>query len=206
MNSNEIMARLAQERSEIADLENVIANTPFSKRTNEQAERLAVLKMAVRIDQDNYRKAIFAEEYPIIKIEFERYINKPYGEKTAEKIRKAIKVQTGLYVYLSRRYASAELTISTPDYSTKDITISDYHGGLLNGDNKIQPFPDNPRIDGMNANDIIENSVEYAEQVMKKFYELRSKREALAKEISGFNDIMPSDNPGYSIEHFSYWM
>lgn len=205
MNSNEIMARLAQERTEIADLENVIANTPHSKRTNAQAERLAVLKMAVRIDRDNYRKSIFAENYPVIRAEFEKYTNKPYGEKTKAKITKAIQDKTGLYVWVSRHWYRSKLEIALKYYD--NIVVSYYEKDyFLSAENKILPFPENPEIDGIGGIDIIENSVEYAEQVMKKFYELRSKREALAKEISEFNNIMPSDNPGYSIDNFSYWM
>lgn len=68
------------------------------------------LKIAIEILKDNAANAFFAESIGTICTIWNKYAGKPYGEKTAEKIRKELFEALGVRVYITNKYDDACIT------------------------------------------------------------------------------------------------
>ena len=65
----------------------------------------------IEILKDNAALALFAENITAICEVWNKYENKPHGEKTAQKIRDEIKEKTGLRVYIGNKYDDVNIKI-----------------------------------------------------------------------------------------------
>ncbi len=74
------------------------------------------LKLKIEILKANAAQALFAENIQIICDIWNKYENKPHGEKTAQKIRDEITAATGLRAYIGNKYDDANIKIYF-DYS-----------------------------------------------------------------------------------------
>lgn len=101
------------------------------------------IKMEIAILTENAKQALFAETIETICEIWNKYENKPHGEKTAQKIRDEIKAATGCRVYIGNKWDDANITIcpNGAQYGG-EITVSPKWNGsekqpALNNNNKI---------------------------------------------------------------------
>jgi len=106
-----------------------------------------ILEIKARILKANARAALLAESLPIIKKAFEPYAGKPYGEKTAEKIREEVhRAGYGFYFEGQDDYRIVVYTLNEDGYksfadeSETKGTANDENGHIMSfitSDNKI---------------------------------------------------------------------
>ena len=77
----------------------------------EECEHNEAQKITIEILKDNAARALFAENIAKICGVWNKYENKPHGEKTAQKIRDEIKKETGLRVYIGNQYDNAHIKV-----------------------------------------------------------------------------------------------
>lgn len=80
-------------------------------RLTEETNRNNDIKIKIEILKENAKRALFAETIEIICEIWNKYENKPHGEKTAQKIRDEIKEATGHRVYIGNKWDDARITI-----------------------------------------------------------------------------------------------
>lgn len=68
-------------------------------------------KLKIEILKENAAQALFAENIKTICDIWNKYENRPHGEKTAQKIRDEIESATGLRVYIGNKYDDASIKI-----------------------------------------------------------------------------------------------
>ena len=121
-------------------------------KLREEETRNNEIKMKIEILKENAKQALFAETIGAICEIWNKYENKPHGEKTAQKIRDEIKAATGCRVYVGNKWEDANITIYPGEYSHADeITVCPIWNGqkqpALNNNNKIvKLFPENMRV------------------------------------------------------------
>lgn len=80
-------------------------------RLTEETARNNDIKIKIEILKENAKQALFSENIGTICEIWNKYENKPHGEKTAQKIRDEIKAATGHRVYIGNKYDNANITI-----------------------------------------------------------------------------------------------
>lgn len=80
-------------------------------RLTEETNRNNDIKIKIEILKENAKQALFSENIVTICDIWNRYENKPHGEKTAQKIRDEIKTATGHRVYIGNKWDDARITI-----------------------------------------------------------------------------------------------
>ena len=101
----------------------------IAAKYDKERENNETQKIKIEILKDNAARAVFAENIHTICEIWNKYENKPHGEKTAQKIRDEIKNATGLRVYIGNRYDDAHITI-----------YFDYNSGAPFNDLEIVPI------------------------------------------------------------------
>lgn len=94
------------------------------------------LNITIKLLKNNARVALFHEAVPVIVETLEKYKNKPYGEKTRQKISDEVKDETGCRCYVGGGYGNTDIDIYPQEYGY-DITAGTHNTPLLVG-NKIQ--------------------------------------------------------------------
>jgi hypothetical protein len=95
-----------------ADLEK--ARAEYEKAAEEYKQECAhneTQKLKIEILKENAAQALFTENIKTICDIWNKYENKPHGEKTAQKIRDEIQAATGLRVYIGNKYDDASVKI-----------------------------------------------------------------------------------------------
>lgn len=95
------------------------AHDAMLKRTEDAANELAALEIETKIRHDNLRRMIYDEVLPIALDILRKYNGKPYGEKTADKIR--AEVRAAGYSFYFEGYHNSRLVIyelNTEGYKT----------------------------------------------------------------------------------------
>ena len=69
------------------------------------------IKIKIEILKDNAKQALLSEIISTICDIWNKYENKPHGEKTAQKIRDELKAATGYYISIGNKYDDANITI-----------------------------------------------------------------------------------------------
>jgi hypothetical protein len=121
-------------------------------RLTEETNRNNDIKIEIEILKENAKQALFSENIETICAIWNKYENKPHGEKTAQKIRDEIKTATGHRVYIGNKWDDANITIYPgAGLHADEITISPKWNGnekqpaLIN--NKIvKLYPENMRV------------------------------------------------------------
>lgn len=122
------------------------------ERLQEEENRNNDIKIKIEILKENAKQALFAENINEICSIWNKYENKPHGEKTAQKIRDEIKNKTGLSVYIGNRWDDAQITIYPgAGMHSDEITIVPRWNGekqpALTPENKIKKLhPENLRV------------------------------------------------------------
>lgn len=116
-------------------------NDEITARIAEREQENKRDKLRAEILRENLKAAMFEQAKAALFEILQKYDGKPYGEKTREKIAAEMEEKTGLYMYISRRYSSAEIRIykRTPYGASEEITAG--AGGndpqVLTAENKI---------------------------------------------------------------------
>ncbi len=157
-------AKAEKEIERAAYLEMAHNGTPEEKETaraafkkacdklTEETNRNNDIKIKIEILKENAKQAIFAENIRTICDIWNKYENKPHGEKTAQKIRDEIKSATGCRVYIGNKWEDAHITIYPGVNGYGDeITICPIWNGekqpALNNSNKIiKLYPEKMRV------------------------------------------------------------
>lgn len=112
-------------------------------RLSEETKRNNDIKIKIEILKENAKQALFSEYIGTICEIWNKYENKPHGEKTAQKIRDEITSATGHRVYIGNKWGDAHITIYPGTKPHADeITICPIWNGnekqpALNENNKI---------------------------------------------------------------------
>ena len=153
--------------------EKEIARAAFRKacdKLTEETNRNNDIKIKIEILKENAKQALFSENIAIICEIWNKYENKPHGEKTAQKIRDELKNATGHRVYIGNKWDDAHMTIYPGDALHADeITISPIWNGekqpaLIN--NKIVKLhPEKMRV--CYCGEYVENAAEHVNEIKK---------------------------------------
>jgi hypothetical protein len=107
-----------------------------------EEERNTAHKLRAEILKENAKQAFFAEYIGKICEIWNRYEGKPYGEKTADKIRAELNALTGQYISIYNKWGSLTITIAT----ARDVPIDNFEIGARNGSDKISATDESNKI------------------------------------------------------------
>lgn len=210
---NAIIKEVNQTRQKIKEIEekskeirNTYSNITDIKKRHEKMktvendivkleEKKEDLQITIKILNNNAKIALYNETIPVVLEVLAKYKNKPYGQKTEEKIKNEIKEKTKCGFYISKRYSSQEYNIFPLEFhgNTYDIEcgtkfIDGKQKNLLD-DNKIQ-------VPELNDLTLYYTSKEYIDNIPKRIKELKKlykkayeKQQELEKICSEYNSL-----------------
>ena len=181
------------------------AHAAMMKRTEDAANELAALEIETKIRHDNLRRMIYNEALPIALDILRKYNGKPYGEKTKEKISAEMKARCNCSLYLHRGYsADIDITPLNGDghnhyyfkYDDFNIWVKYPKNGekrpALDSSNKINGTltPDDVYLS--DCPEIVPDPSARAAEILAAFTELKRKQDQFEREITQFNNLLPS--------------
>jgi len=113
-----------------------IKKSLFDKITK-AASKKEDLNITIKLLKNNARVALFHEAMPVVVETLGKYKNKPYGEKTRQKISDEIKEKTGCRCYVGNRYGDTDINIFPEQYGYEIVAGTNNKKILI--ENKIQP-------------------------------------------------------------------
>ena len=158
-------------------------------------EKKKDLQITIKILNSNAKIALFNEAMPIALEVLTKYKNKPYGQKTEEKIKDEIKEKTNCSFYISTRYSSQSYHIIPLEFSNNNYNIE---CGTKCIDGKQKKLLDENKIQVLNFNDLTlyYTSKEYIDNIPKRIKELKrlykkayEKQQELAAICSEYNNL-----------------
>ena len=153
------------------------------------------IKIKIEILTDNAKQALFSEIIGTICDIWNKYENKPHGEKTAQKIKEELKTATGYYIYIGNRYDDAHININfhygdNAPFNRLEI-VPIWNGKkqpALSDDNKIIKLnPDNMRV--YYCGGYVENVNAHIKAIRKAHAAARAAEEALTEATSAYNAL-----------------
>lgn len=180
------------------------AHDAMMKRTEDAANELATLEIETKIRHDNIRRMIYNEAIPVALDILRKYNGKPYGEKTKEKISAEMKARCNCSLYLYSGYhEDISITPLNEDgnnhyyFKYDDFRIyAKYRNGekrpALSADNKINGTltPDDVYL--CDCSEIVPDPSTRAAEILSAFTELKRKQDQFEREITKFNNLLPS--------------
>ena len=153
------------------------------------------LNITIKMLRNNARRALYNELVPVIIEVLSKYKNKPYGEKTKDKISEEIKNISGCRCYIHNSYSDSEIKIYPGQYDY-EISIFTKDFKILNSDNKIQT-PTAEQLKLYYIHDYIENipaAIKAMKAAYKKAVEKQKELEKICEEfnfyaVDGINRI-----------------
>lgn len=149
--------------------------------------------LKIEILKENAAQALFAENIVTICNIWNKYENKPHGEKTAQKIREEIKSATGLRVYIGNRYDDACIKIYF-DYASplNDLEFVPIWNGskqpALSSENKVLRIAaENMRV--YCCGEYVENVNAHIKALRKAHAAALEAEKALENAISTYNKL-----------------
>ena len=121
-------------------------------RLTEETNRNNDIKIKIEILKENAKQALFSENIATICDIWNKYENKPHGEKTAQKIRAELKEATGHRVYIGNEWGDARIKIYPGENNySNEINICPIWNGSENQpaliNNKIvKLYPEKMRV------------------------------------------------------------
>lgn len=158
-------------------------------------EKKKDLQITIKILNSNAKIALYNETLPIVLEVLAKYKNKPYGQKTEEKIKDEIKEKTNCSFYISDRYSSQEYHIIPLEFSGNTYNIE---CGPKYIDGKQKKLLDENKIKFLEFSDLTlyYTSKEYIDNIPKRIKELKKlykkayeKQQELAALCSGYNSL-----------------
>lgn len=108
------------------------------------------LNIKIEILKDNAKQALFSETIGTICDIWNKYENKPHGEKTAQKIRDELKTATGYYISIGNRYDDARITLynrgNMDNIEICPIWNGEKQPALTNNNKIVRLNPENMRV------------------------------------------------------------
>lgn len=162
-------------------------------------EKKKDLQITIKILNSNAKIVLFNEVMPQVLEVLAKYKNKPYGQKTEQKIKDEIKEKTKCGFYISVRHSSQEYHVFPLEFNgnTYDIEcgtkyIDGKQKNLLD-DNKIQ-------VPELNDLTLYYTSEEYIDNIPKRIKDLKrlykkayEKQQELEKICSDYNSLAVGD-------------
>lgn len=135
-------------------------------------EKKKDLQITIKILNSNAKIALYSENMPVVLEVLAKYKNKPYGQKTKEKIRHEIKEKINCSFYISDRYNSQEYHIIPLEHSGNTYNIE---CGAKYIDGKQKKLLDENKIQALEFSDITlyYTSKEYIDNIPKRIKELK---------------------------------
>lgn len=158
-------------------------------------EKKKDLQITIKILESNAKIALYSETLPVVLEVLAKYKNKPYGQKTEEKIRDEIKEKINCSFYISDRYSSQEYHIIPLEFSNSNYNIE---CGAKYIDGKQKKLLDDNKIQVLELSDITlyYTSKEYIDNIPKRIKELKKlykkayeKQQELATLCSEYNSL-----------------
>lgn len=157
-------------------------------------EKKKDLQITIKILNSNAKIALYSEVMPIVLEVLAKYKNKPYGQKTEEKIKDEIKEKTNCIFYISTRYCSQSYHIIPLEFSNN----YNIECGTKCIDGKQKKLLEENKIQVLEFNDLTlyYTSKEYIDNIPKRIKELKrlykkayEKQQELAEICSEYNKI-----------------
>ncbi len=165
----------------------------------ECAECIRRLKLEKLILQNNARVALFNEVMPVALEVLKKYIGKPYGEKTKQKISDEVEEKTGCRFYIDKKYSSYDYTIYSDRSDEYNIACgtkySDGTRKLLLIDNKIQSVDFSDLEIYYISDTYIEDVSGRIKDILAKHQEAFKLKEQLEKICSEYNHLIVGEMP-----------
>lgn len=134
------------------------------------------LNLTLAYLRNNARVALYSEIIPIILEIWNSYKGKPYGEKTAEKIRKEIFEKCGCRVYITPGGYSGDISFY-PEEIERFYCYTRYIDGK-----KVRLVTEENKICELTAENLqVENGLNYCENIKKTIKDLKKYRAQAAK-------------------------
>lgn len=195
----------AQERLEaMAENMRPALNVPAEyENLNREITRLQIVG---QILQDNAAQAMAAELRPALADVLRQYDGKPYGPKTADKIRAALQERTGFVVWLSwNRYGDYCLVKARPYdmWHCEPIELeTTYDAGRgLTADNRLHNVDGDP-LKLRWHRPYVENPDERAARILDAFRETQEAAAALEQKHNALRDMLPA---GMDCPYYARW-
>lgn len=178
------------------------------------AAELALLNIELKIRHDNTRRMIYDATIPAILDILKRWNGKPYGEKTKQKISDEMKTRFNCALYLSNQYGGKInlAPLNGEGYTNHDFKYDDFdiYTRYNKDGQQIHVLDDNKINGAITADDIylsicpaiVDDPRARAVEILTAFNELKRKRDEFQKEITKFNNLLPSTMNHASMREF----
>jgi len=204
------MEETATKRRRANDLEELTrpqwgkpCKTPI-KDIEAAAAELALLNIELKIRHDNARRMIYDATLPAILDILKKWNGKPYGEKTKQKISDEMKARFNCALYLSNTYGGKIdlVPLNGEGYTNYNFRYDEFDifTRYSSDGQQIHVLNDN-RINGaITADDIylsncpaiVADPAARAAEILTAFTELKRKQDQFEREITQFNNLLPS--------------
>jgi hypothetical protein len=167
------------------------------------AAELEPLNIELKIRHDNTRRMIYNATIPAVLDILKKWNGKPYGEKTKQKICDEMKTRFNCALYLSNTYGGKidlvplngeGYTNYTFKYDEFDIYTRYKDGQQIHvlNDNRINGAITADDIYLSNCPAIVADPAARAAEILAAFTELKRKQDQFEREITQFNNLLPS--------------
>lgn len=187
---------LIETRRNGSDSELEKARAAYEKAAEQYKQECAhneTQKLKIEILKENAAQALFAENIETICDIWNKYENRPHGEKTAQKIRDEIKAATGLRVYIGNKYDDASIKIYF-DYNSplRDLEFVPIWNGskqpALSNENKVLRIAaENMRV--YCCSEYVENVNAHIKALRKAHAAALEAEKALENAINAYNKL-----------------
>ena len=186
--------------------------------TEKAAAELQMLEIELKIRHDNIRRMIYNATLPAILDILKKWNGKPYGEKTQQKISDDMKARFNCALYLSNKYGGKIdlVPLNGEGYTNYNFKYSDFDiYTRYNKDGQQPHILNSNKINGeITAADlelnicpaIVADPAARAAEILSEFAELKAKQEELEKEITRFNNLLPSSIDSRHISGFRNYL
>lgn len=172
--------------------------------TERAAYELQPLEIELKIRHDNIRRMIYNATLPAILDTLKKWNGKPYGEKTKQKISDEMKARFNCALYLSNQYGGKIdiVPLNGEGYTNYNFKYSDFdiytrynkdgnQPHILN-DNKINGTLTNDDVYLSDCPEIVPDPSARAAEILAAFTELKRNQDQFEREITKFNNLLPS--------------
>lgn len=184
---------------EFIHLEDIKARIETRRANEDKIRANEVSQINTKIQRSllttNARIAFFKETAPVLLEELNRFVGKPYGEKTKEKIYNAFKARTNCGFYIKGYNCDCIDLYTLEPYRNCEITIGTVYTPALGvrkaflKDNKICPVEMTDLHIYYNSNNYIEDIPARIEEIKAKYRVVFEKSEALRGAMNEYNAI-----------------
>ena len=168
------------------------------------AAELEQLNIELKIRHDNLRRMIYDATLPAVLDILKKWNGKPYGEKTKQKISDEMKTRFNCALYLSNTYGGKIdlVPLNGEGYTNYNFKYDEFDiFTRYNKDGQQTHVLNANRINGeitaediylSNCPAIVADPAARAAEILAAFTELKRKQDQFEREITQFNNLLPS--------------